>query len=129
MENAIIRLEDIRKIYQMGGEDVYALAGISIGVQKGSFWAVMGSSGSGKSTLLNLLGCLDRPTSGRYFLRDKDVSFLEDNELSEIRLRHLGFVFQSFNILTVNHIKIPFKGKPVTIFDHFRYFVCCVHVH
>ena len=110
-DDVIIRLEDIRKTYQMGGEDVHALAGISIRVERGSFWAVMGSSGSGKSTLLNLLGCLDRPTSGRYFLRDMDVSLLEDSELSEIRLRHLGFIFQSFNLipqLTVQeNIELP----------------------
>ncbi len=110
-DDVIIRLEDIRKTYQMGGEDIHALADISIRVERGSFWAVMGSSGSGKSTLLNLLGCLDRPTAGRYFLRDMDVSLLEDNELSEIRLRHLGFIFQSFNLipqLTVQeNIELP----------------------
>ncbi len=111
VDDAIIRLADIRKTYRMGGEDLHALLDISLRVAKGSFWAVMGSSGSGKSTLLNLLGCLDRPTSGRYFLRDMDVSLLEDSELSEIRLRHLGFIFQSFNLipqLTVQeNIELP----------------------
>ncbi len=110
-EDLVIRLAAIRKTYRMGSEDVHALVDISLRVQRGSFWAVMGSSGSGKSTLLNLLGCLDRPTSGRYYLRDMDVSIMEDNELSEMRLRHLGFIFQSFNLipqLTVQeNIELP----------------------
>ena len=108
---AIIRLDDIRKTYRMGNEDVHALAGISIHIAKSSFWAIMGSSGSGKSTLLNLLGCLDRPTSGRYFLRGHDISLQDDNALSEIRLRHLGFIFQSFNLIpqltVLENIELP----------------------
>jgi putative ABC transport system ATP-binding protein len=107
----IIRLDDIRKVYRMGNEDVHALAGITIPIVRGSFWAVMGSSGSGKSTLLNLLGCLDRPTAGRYFLRGRDISLLDDNALSEIRLRHLGFIFQSFNLIpqltVLENIELP----------------------
>ena len=96
----IVRLEDVRKTYQMGSEEVHALAGVSIAFKPGSFWAVMGPSGSGKSTLLNLLGCLDRPTSGKYVLAGTDVSELEDDDLSRIRLTYLGFVFQSFNLIS-----------------------------
>ena len=92
-------LEDIHKHYQMGDQEVRALAGVSACFDKGSFWAILGPSGSGKSTLLNLLGCLDRPTAGRYVLAGQDVSKLDDDELSDIRLNHLGFIFQSFNLI------------------------------
>jgi putative ABC transport system ATP-binding protein len=92
-------LHEIRKSYFIGGNEVQALAGVSARFAKGDFWAILGSSGSGKSTLLNLLGCLDRPTSGRYCLAGQDVSTLSDDELSEIRLRHIGFIFQSFNLI------------------------------
>ncbi|UCG34560.1 MAG: ABC transporter ATP-binding protein, partial [Phycisphaerales bacterium] len=95
----------------MGAVEVRALAGVSISFELGAFWAIMGPSGSGKSTMLNLLGCLDRPTSGRYLLEEQDVAALNDNALSELRLRHLGFVFQSFNLipqLTVReNIELP----------------------
>ena len=94
-----VRLDDVRKTYRMGTQDVHALAGVTAAFERGSFWAIMGPSGSGKSTLLNLLGCLDRPTSGRYALEGRDVSALGDDELSEIRLKHLGFIFQSFNLI------------------------------
>ncbi len=92
-------LENIHKIYQMGSEQVRALDGVSAGFARGSFWAILGSSGSGKSTMLNVLGCLDRPTDGRYYIGGRDVSTLDDDDLSEIRLRHLGFIFQSFNLI------------------------------
>jgi putative ABC transport system ATP-binding protein len=95
----LIRLDDVRKIYRMGSEEVGALDGVSLTFSEGSFWAFMGPSGSGKSTLLNLLGCLDRPTSGRYLLEDNDVADLDDDALSELRLRRLGFIFQSFNLI------------------------------
>lgn len=91
--------EDICKVYQMGNSEVRALDHVSISFAPGTFWAILGASGSGKSTMLNLLGCLDRPTSGRYLLRGEDVSQLNDNQLSEIRLRSIGFIFQSFNLL------------------------------
>lgn len=92
-------MRDIRKSYWVGGEEVSALAGVTATFFKGDFWAILGASGSGKSTMLNLLGCLDRPTSGEYFLAGQDVSRMNDNDLSEIRLRHLGFIFQSFNLI------------------------------
>jgi putative ABC transport system ATP-binding protein len=98
--DAIVGLKDVRKIYEMGSEKVHALDGISVDFARGSFWAIMGPSGSGKSTMLNLLGCLDRPTSGSYTLAGEDVSRLDDDALSGIRLKYLGFVFQSFNLIS-----------------------------
>jgi len=107
----LIRLRDVRKIYHMGQEQVHALAGISATFRKGSFWAIMGASGSGKSTMMNLIGCLDRPTSGTYLLNGRDVSGLDDDELSEIRLQHMGFIFQSFNLIpqlnVLENIELP----------------------
>jgi len=107
----IVRLESAYKVYQMGTEEVKALAGVSIAFKKGDFWAIMGPSGSGKSTMMNILGCLDRLTSGRYFVEGNDVSSLDDDSLSELRLRYLGFIFQSFNLipqLTVQrNIELP----------------------
>ena len=109
--NALVRLEDVRKTYRMGTAEVHALAGVSLTFRRGSFWAIMGPSGSGKSTMLNLLGCLDRPTTGKYYLAGQDVSLLSDDQLSEFRLRELGFIFQSFNLipqLTVQeNIELP----------------------
>jgi putative ABC transport system ATP-binding protein len=98
-ETGLIRLTDARKTYQMGIEQVHALDGVSISFTSGSFWAIMGPSGSGKSTMLNILGCLDHLTSGKYVLQGSDVSTLGDDALSEHRLRHLGFIFQSFNLI------------------------------
>jgi len=110
-DSEIIRLEDARKSYRMGTQEVHALDGVSIVFNKGGFWTIMGPSGSGKSTMLNIIGCLDRLTSGRYFIEGQDVSQLQDDALSEIRLRHLGFIFQSFNLipqLTVQrNIELP----------------------
>ncbi len=107
----LVRFDNIHKIYKMGTQQVKALNGISVSFQKGSFWAIMGPSGSGKSTMMNILGCLDRPTSGQYFLEDQDVSVLNDDSLSDIRLKYVGFVFQSFNLipqLTVQkNIELP----------------------
>jgi putative ABC transport system ATP-binding protein len=111
MHTDIIRLENVEKIYQMGKQQVRALAGITVSFKRGGFWAIMGPSGSGKSTMMNILGCLDRLTTGRYFLEGHDVSTLDDDSLSELRLRHLGFIFQSFNLipqLTVQrNIELP----------------------
>jgi len=107
----IIQLIDARKIYQMGQQQVNALAGVNLTFKRGSFWAIMGPSGSGKSTMMNILGCLDRLTHGRYILEGHDVSTLDDDSLSELRLKHLGFIFQSFNLipqLTVQrNIELP----------------------
>lgn len=94
-----IRLEEVWKTYRVGSEDVHALAGVSVAFPQGSFWAIMGPSGSGKSTLLNLLGCLDRPTRGACYVQDHPTVGIDDDDLSEIRLRHLGFIFQSFNLI------------------------------
>jgi putative ABC transport system ATP-binding protein len=107
----IIRLQNAWKIYQMGTEEVKALRGVNVTFGKGDFWAIMGPSGSGKSTMMNVLGCLDRLTSGSYYLEDQDVSRLDDDSLSELRLKYLGFIFQSFNLipqLTVQrNIELP----------------------
>ena len=96
---ALIELDNITKYYEMGNQVVKALDGISVEVQKNEYLAFIGSSGSGKSTMLNILGCLDKPTSGRYLLNDKNVEGMEQNELSEIRNLEIGFIFQSFNLL------------------------------
>jgi len=95
----IIRLIDIRKFYKVGTQVVKALQSITLDIQKNEYVALMGASGSGKSTLMNILGCLDTPTSGQYFLNGKDVSKLDDNHLAEIRNKEIGFVFQTFNLL------------------------------
>ena len=96
---AVAVLETVTKVYQMGEAQVRALAGVTVDFESGGYYAIMGPSGSGKSTMLNVLGCLDRPTSGRYLLEGQDVAELDDDALSEFRLRHLGFVFQSFNLI------------------------------
>jgi len=110
-DDTVVQLEDANKIYQMGSQQVKALAGVSISFKRGSFWAIMGPSGSGKSTMMNILGCLDHLTSGRYILEGSDISTLNDDALSELRLRRLGFIFQSFNLipqLTVRrNIELP----------------------
>ena len=94
-----IEVENLEKTYEMGAERVHALRGVSARFERGSFWAIMGASGSGKSTMLQILGCLDRPTAGSYRLEGRDVSRLSDDDLSDVRLRRLGFVFQSFNLI------------------------------
>lgn len=98
--NHVIELTDIKKIYHIGGEDFAALAGITLNIEEGEFAALMGPSGSGKSTLMNILGCLDRPTSGSYRLGGKEVANLSDDELASVRNQHIGFVFQNFNLLS-----------------------------
>ncbi len=105
------RIGDLTKQYVMDGGTVHALRGVTLDVPEGDFVAVMGASGSGKSTLLNLLGCLDRPTSGTIHLGDDDVSRLSDDELSEIRASRIGFVFQSYNLIpqltVLENIEVP----------------------
>lgn len=98
-QTEIVRLEKAIKTYQMGTQEVRALAGVDVSFEKGGFWAIMGPSGSGKSTMMNVLGCLDRLTSGSYYLEDQDISRLDDDALSELRLKYLGFIFQSFNLI------------------------------
>lgn len=99
MNEEIIKLVDIKRYFKVGTEVVKALRSISMTVNKNEFVALMGASGSGKSTLMNILGCLDTPTGGQYFLNGKDVSKLDDNHLAEIRNKEIGFVFQTFNLL------------------------------
>ena len=96
---AVVRLEDVHKIYRTGEMEVHAVRGVSLDIGRGEFVALMGSSGSGKSTLMNIVGCLDRPTSGRYVLDQADVSGLNRDQLADIRNRKIGFIFQSFNLL------------------------------
>jgi putative ABC transport system ATP-binding protein len=107
----LIALTDVTKTYVMGEQEVRALRGVSLTVEKGDFVAIMGASGSGKSTLMNILGCLDRPTSGRYLLAGEEVSRLDRAQLAEIRNKTLGFVFQSFNLLSrtsaLENVELP----------------------
>ena len=114
----IIEISNIRKIYQVGTQEVRALNGVSLDIYQNEYVAIMGPSGSGKSTLMNLLGCLDTPTDGQYVLNGTDVSQMEDNELAEIRNKEIGFVFQSFNLLprynALDNVALPliYAGLP-----------------
>ncbi|MGD9637274.1 MAG: ABC transporter ATP-binding protein [Pirellulales bacterium] len=106
-----VRVSDLRKDYVLSGETVHALRGVTFDVPVGDYISIMGPSGSGKSTMLNLLGCLDRPTSGTFMLSDVDVSKMSDDELAEIRATRIGFIFQSYNLLSaltvVENIEVP----------------------
>lgn len=120
MNQEVIRLEEITRFFKVGTEIVRALRGVSLSIKKNEFVALMGPSGSGKSTLMNLLGCLDTPSGGSYWLNGSDVSKLQDNELAEIRNKEIGFVFQTFNLLprltALENVALPMiyagYGKP-----------------
>jgi len=113
MADLLIRTEDLKKDYKVGQQQVQALRGVSVEVRRSQFLAVMGPSGSGKSTFMNLLGCLDRPTSGRYFLDEADVSALSSDELAKTRNAKIGFVFQTFNLLprttALENVELPLR--------------------
>ena len=114
----LIELKDIYKIYQMGSEEVRANDGISLSIEKGEFVAIVGKSGSGKSTLMNIIGALDVPTEGEYYLGGEDVSHMSDNQLAEIRNKMIGFIFQQYNLLPrdnlLENVELPllYAGVP-----------------
>lgn len=114
----VISLEDIHKVYNMGEIDVHALRGVSISIKSGEFISIIGPSGSGKSTLMNIIGCLDKPTSGNYFIEGQNIANLEKDRLAEIRNEKIGFVFQSFNLLprtsAIENVELPliYNGTP-----------------
>ncbi len=117
---AIIRTDNLWKTYTMGSEQLHALRGVSFEIQRNEYVAIMGPSGSGKSTLMNLIGCLDTPTQGQYWLNGKLVSDMEDDELAYVRNREIGFVFQTFNLLArataLQNVELPliYSGIPAT---------------
>ena len=117
MSEPLIKVRDLAKIYQIGTQEVQALRSVDLDIQKNEYVALMGPSGSGKSTLMNILGCLDTPTRGNYFLNGEDVSKKEDDELAEVRNREIGFVFQTFNLLprysSLENVALPLIYKGV----------------
>lgn len=114
----MLKIENIKKHFSNGDETVQALADVSLTVEENEFVAFMGSSGSGKSTLMNILGCLDTPTSGKYFLNGSNVAELSDEELSNIRNQHIGFIFQTFHLLpkldAIGNVKLPLRYSGVS---------------
>jgi putative ABC transport system ATP-binding protein len=118
MNDTAIEIVDVTRTYKMGEVEVHALRGVSFSVRRGEYVAIMGPSGSGKSTMMNVIGCLDRPSTGTYKLDGTDVSKLDDNQLAEIRLKKLGFIFQGFNLLArtdaIKNVSLPlfYAGVP-----------------
>jgi putative ABC transport system ATP-binding protein len=115
MNENVVDARDLTKVYQMGDVDVHALRGLSLQIKKGEVISIMGPSGSGKSTLMNMLGCLDRPTSGEYYLDGESVAELNDDQLADIRNRKVGFVFQQFNLLSRStallNVELPLRYR------------------
>ncbi len=115
----MIHLSGITKVFPLKGQEIHALKGIDLTIEEGSFVSIMGPSGSGKSTLLNILGCLDRPTEGCYRLGDEDVATMDDNTLSEARGKKLGFIFQSYNLISqlnvIENIQLPLLYQDVSL--------------
>jgi putative ABC transport system ATP-binding protein len=120
--NAVIKLVELHKVYHTGEVDVHAVQGVSLDILPGEFVAIMGSSGSGKSTLMNMIGCLDRPTGGQYWLDSVDVSMLDRNVLADIRNKKIGFVFQGFNLLSrssaLENVEMPMLYNHQRIHSH-----------
>jgi putative ABC transport system ATP-binding protein len=118
MHDHVIELNDVWRVYSQGAEPVYALQGLTLTIERGEYVAIMGTSGSGKSTLMNIIGCLDKPTSGEYFLDGTDISSRTDDELADVRNRTVGFVFQQFNLLSsmsaLQNVMLPlvYSGVP-----------------
>ncbi len=116
--DVLIQIEDLWKTYQMGAEEIHALRGVSFDILRGAYVAIMGPSGSGKSTMMNLIGCLDTPSKGKYFLNTRLVSDMDDDELAHIRNKEIGFVFQTFNLLprasALHNVELPliYNGTP-----------------
>ncbi len=111
MKQALISFTDLTKVYDVGGEQVHALAGVSLDIEEGEYIAIMGPSGSGKSTLMNILGCLDSPSGGSYRLKGREIARLSDDDLAAIRNKEIGFVFQTFNLLArsdaLHNVELP----------------------
>jgi putative ABC transport system ATP-binding protein len=112
----VLQLTDVRKIYRLGGETVAALDGVDLEIEQGEMVAIMGASGSGKSTLMNVVGCLDRPTSGTYMLNGQNVGTFSDNRLADTRGKYIGFIFQSYNLLpqlnAAKNVELPLRYNP-----------------
>src|SRR2546425_9312757 len=120
-KEALIHTQDLWKTYEMGSNEVHALQGVSFSIQRNEYVAIMGPSGSGKSTLMNLIGCLDTPTKGQYYINGRLVSEMNDDELARIRNKEIGFVFQTFNLLpratSLHNVELPliYSGMPTDV--------------